>query len=100
MKEFLVYTGLRILLFLGSLAIVVGLWWLVADEVNLVWAVVIAFVLSGLASYRLLNPHRERFAQVVEQRAERATSKLQEARAREDVEGDEADPDGRGQDPR
>lgn len=100
MKEFLVYTGLRILLFLGSLAIVVGLWWLVADEVNLVWAVVIAFVLSGLASYRLLNPHRERFAQVVEQRAERATSKLQEARAREDVEGDEADPDGQGQDPR
>jgi hypothetical protein len=57
---------------------------------------VIAFVLSGLVAWRLLNPHRERFAQVVEERAGRATAKFHEARAREDDAGD-AESGGEGQ---
>ena len=31
-KEFWIYTGLRIVLFLASLALVIGVWMMVADE--------------------------------------------------------------------
>ena len=85
-KEFVVYTGLRVLLFIGSLAIVTGIWMLVSDSVPLVWPVVIAFVVSGVASYFLLNRPRAAFARRVEERAARATARFEEMRAREDVE--------------
>ena len=85
MKEFWIYTGLRLLLFAGSLAIVVGVWFLFATEVPIWWAAVIAFVVSGLGSYFLLNRQREALAQHVQTRAERMSSKLEEMRAREDV---------------
>ena len=90
MKEFLVYTGLRLALFVGSLAIIVGIWTVAAPDgvVPIVWAVVLAFVVSGVASYFLLNAHRERFARVVSARAERATARFDERRAAEDVEDD------------
>ena len=85
MKEFVVYTGLRILLFLATLAVVLGAWVLLADEANLFVAVVIAFVLSGVGSYYLLERQRSAFATRVEARAERATAAFEERRAREDV---------------
>jgi hypothetical protein len=72
-KEFLVYTALRIALFLGSLAIVFGVWFAVTGEVPVVWAVVIAFVMSGIGSYYLLSVPREAFARRVETRASAAT---------------------------
>jgi len=84
-KEFWIYTLLRIVLFLGSLGIVVGVWRLVDDEVPVFWAVVIAFVMSGLGSYFLLNRPREALAQRVDQRAQRMTSKLEEMRTKEDA---------------
>ncbi len=83
-KEFWIYTGLRIGLFLGSLAIVVGIWAAVAGDVNGIWAVIIAFLISGVGSYFLLNQQREAFAQRVQVRAEKATAKLEEMRAKED----------------
>lgn len=85
MKEFAVYTVLRIALFLGSLAIVAGTWWLVADAVPVLWAVIIAFLLSGIGSYYLLNGPREAFARRVEERAARASRAFEERKAREDV---------------
>ena len=85
MKEFWVYTGLRVLLFLASLGIVVGAWFLVAGEVPVVWAVIVAFLMSGVGSYFVLNVQRARFAQRVERRAERMTSKIEEMRAKEDA---------------
>ncbi len=85
MKEFVIYTALRILLFIASLALVVGIWMLVADQVPILWAVVIAFAVSGLASYFLLNGPRAAFARRVEERAARATAAFEERRAREDV---------------
>ena len=85
MKEFVVYTGLRILLFLATLAVVLGAWVLLADEANLFVAVVIAFVLSGVGSYYLLERQRSAFASRVEARAERASAAFEERRAREDV---------------
>lgn len=85
MKEFVVYTGLRILLFLATLGVVLGAWVLVADEANLLISVVIAFIVSGIGSYYLLERQRAAFARRVEARAERATTAFEERRAKEDV---------------
>ena len=87
MKEFLVYTGLRLALFAGSLGIIVGIWSVLSADgsVPLLWAVVLAFLVSGVASYFLLNAHRERFARKVSERAERATAAFDQRRAAEDA---------------
>ena len=85
-KEFWIYTALRIVLFLGSLGLVVGVWFFFADEVPIFWAVVIAFAMSGFGSYFLLNRPREALAKRVDERAQRMTTKLDEMRAKEDAE--------------
>jgi len=84
-KEFVVYTALRIVLFLASLAVVIGVWMLFADQVPLTWAVIIAFIVSGVGSYFVLNRQRAAFARRVEERAERATAKFEEMKSREDA---------------
>lgn len=84
-KEFVVYTALRIVLFFASLAVVIGVWMLLSDSVPLLWAVVIAFVMSGIASYFLLNRQRAAFARRVDERANRARARYEEMRAREDA---------------
>lgn len=84
MKEFWIYTGMRIALFVASLGVVAGVWMLLSDEVPLLWVVVVAFVVSGVASYVLLNRQREAFARRVEARAERASAAFEAARAKED----------------
>ena len=84
-KEFVVYTGLRIGLFLASLVVVFGVWALVADTVPILWVVVISFVMSGLASYFLLNRQRAAFARRVELRAERMQERYEAMKAKEDV---------------
>ncbi|GAA1477949.1 hypothetical protein GCM10009623_23950 [Nocardioides aestuarii] len=84
MKEFWTYTGLRIALFVASFGVVAGVWMLVSDEVPLFWVVVIAFVLSGVASYVVLNPQREAFARRVEERAGRASAAFEASKAKED----------------
>jgi hypothetical protein len=89
-KEFVVYTVLRILLFVASLAIVAGIWLLLTDEVPLLWVLVLGFALSGIASYFLLNRQRAAFAGRVEERAQKATARFEEMRAREDA--DEPEP--------
>lgn len=85
MKEFWIYTLLRVVLFLGTLAAVVGVWLLVADQVPVLWALVVAFAISGVASYFVLARSREAFARKVQGRAERATAAFEERRAREDA---------------
>ena len=84
-KEFWVYTLLRLVLFLASLGIVAGAWVLIAGEVNLLVAIVAAFLLSGLGSYYLLDRQREAFARRVQGRAEKATAKIEEMRSKEDA---------------
>lgn len=85
MKEFVVYTGLRVLLLAAAFGIVAGVWSLVADEFNVGIAFAVAFVLSGLGSYFLLDRQREAFAQRVEARAARATAAFEQMKAKEDV---------------
>lgn len=84
MKEFWIYTALRLGLFVGSLAIVFGIWFAIAGSVPVVWAVAIAFVLSGVGSYFLLTGQREALAVKVEGRAQRVTQRIEESRSKED----------------
>lgn len=84
-KQFVVYTGLRIVLFLATLGVITGVWLLVADEANLFVAVVLAFVVSGIGSYYLLERQRAAFGQRVEERAARATAAFEQMKAKEDA---------------
>src|SRR5262249_37620639 len=65
-KEFWIYTLLRVVLFLASFGIVVGVWFLIAGEAQLLWAIVIAFLMSGLGSYFVLDRQREALARRVQ----------------------------------
>jgi uncharacterized membrane protein len=84
-KEFVVYTLLRLVLFGAAFAVVAGVWLAVSDTVPVMWVLVIAVVVSGVASYFLLNRPRESFAQRVDERARRASEAFETRRAREDV---------------
>lgn len=84
MKEFWIYTGLRLGLFVGAFCIVFGVWYAVADSVPVIWVVVIAFVISGVASYVLLERQRSAFAVKVEGRAGRITERYETMRSKED----------------
>ncbi|MFC7496653.1 MULTISPECIES: DUF4229 domain-containing protein [unclassified Nocardioides] len=85
MKEFWIYTLMRLALFIGSFGIVVGVWFLVDDEVPILWAVVIAFLMSGLGSYFLLDRPREALARRVQERAERMSARVEQSRTKEDT---------------
>ena len=87
MKEFVVYTALRLLLFAATFGIVIGIWLLVSGSANVFAAVLIAFVASGVGSYFLLNRPREALARRVEVKAQRATQAFEERRAKEDADG-------------
>ena len=76
---------MRIGLFVSSLVVVTGVWMLVTGEVPVLWAVVIAFALSGIGSYFLLNRQREAFARRVEARAQRMTARYDEMKTKEDA---------------
>jgi hypothetical protein len=86
-KHFVVYTVLRFGLFLASYAVLSGLAVLVFgnDPVVFVVSLFVAAVVSSLLSLRFLAGPRERFAQSVEARAERARAKFEEIRSSEDA---------------
>jgi uncharacterized membrane protein len=65
--------------------VIAGIMALIFDgQLNLFWAVILAFVVSGIASYFVLNRQREAFARRVEQRASKAAAAFEERKARED----------------
>jgi uncharacterized membrane protein len=84
-KEFWIYTGLRLLLFVASAAVVFGVWIAIAGSAPIMWVLLIALVLSGVGSYFLLGRQRAALARHVDERARRATQKFDELRAKEDV---------------
>jgi uncharacterized membrane protein YedE/YeeE len=87
-KEFIVYTALRLGLFVAALAIISGVWFRVSDQMSGVEGLLVlglAFVVSGVASYFLLNRQREAFARRVERRAERMQTRFEEMKSKEDV---------------
>lgn len=85
-KPFVIYTLLRLGLFVATYAVLGGLWiLLVGTDGSLLWPFIAAVIVSSVLSLKLLSKHRERFAAVVQQRAERATARFDEIKAREDA---------------
>lgn len=84
MKSFWIYTAMRLGLFIGCFAIIFGVWFLISDSVPIFWVVLIAFVVSGVASFFILERQRNALAAKVEGQADRASSKLEEHRSQED----------------
>jgi len=86
-KHFVVYTALRLGLFVLCWVVLAGAGTLVFDSTAKVgiWALVLAAVTSSLLSLRLLAGPREQFAQSVQARAERAAAAFEEMKSREDV---------------
>jgi uncharacterized membrane protein len=81
-KEFVVYTLLRLALLAATFAIVAGIWALADGGFPWFPVLVVAFVISGIASYFLLNPQRTAFATKVERRA---TAAVERSRSKEDA---------------
>jgi hypothetical protein len=84
-KEFWIYTGLRLLLFAASVVIVGAIWLAIAHSANVMWVLIISLVVSGLASFFLLGRQRTALAQHVNDRAHRASARFEEMKAKEDV---------------
>ncbi len=83
-KEFWIYTGLRAAMFVAAFLVIFGVWFLVADSVNVLIVIMAAFLVSGFASYVLLAPQRNAFAHRVAGRADRIVDKFDEMKAKED----------------
>jgi uncharacterized membrane protein len=84
-KAFWTYTLMRVLLFVATAAVVFGAWVLIRGQAPIMWVLIIAFLVSGVASFFLLNRQRSAFATQVDERAHRAAAKFEEMRAKEDV---------------
>ncbi len=86
MKEFWVYTASRLGLFVVSYAAIAGVYLLVGDDtqVPLIWPFLLAAIISSIASVYLLRGQRERFAAVVQRRADAASTRFEEMRSKED----------------
>lgn len=86
MKEFFVYTVARIGLLVLALVLVAVVYALVGGEGAMpwFWLLLIAIVISAIASVYLLRGPRARFAAVVERRAAGASRRFEQARAKED----------------
>ncbi len=85
MKAFVIYTLLRLLLFVATYAVCAGVWALTFGSDGLLLVpLLFAVIGSSLLSLKLLAPQRERFAAVIEARAQRASQRFEERKARED----------------
>lgn len=84
-KEFWIYTGLRLIFFAASVVVIGGVWLAVSDSASVMWILILSLAVSGLASYFLLGNQRTALARHVDERARRATEKFEELKAKEDV---------------
>ena len=83
MKEFAVYTLARIGLFVASYVMITGVF-LAFGRSSVLLQIVLAAVVSAVASYYLLQGPRQRFAARVDARAANIARRFEETRARED----------------
>ena len=91
-KEFWIYTALRLVLFAASFGIVVGVWFIFTDSVPILWALVIALVMSGLGSFFVLDRQREALAVRVQSREEAMSARIEEMKSKEEADDDSAQP--------
>ncbi len=86
MKAFAIYTALRLGIFVACYAVLGWIYLGVFGKTGaLLWPFLAAIVISSFLSWKYLAPQRERFAAVVQGRAERASAKIEEMRSKEDV---------------
>ena len=86
MKEFWVYTGARVGLFLVCYGVIFGTWALIGGlPVPLLWPLVLAAVVSSGLALVLLRGMRTRFNASVQARAERMSRRFEDLRAKEDI---------------
>jgi ABC-type bacteriocin/lantibiotic exporter with double-glycine peptidase domain len=86
MKYFLLYTLARV----GLFAVAFGIIWLVLFSWvswtygSLLWTVMLAAIISAIASIFVLRSLRERFGSEIAARAERMSKRIEAARSAED----------------
>ena len=83
MKDFLVYTVARLGLLVASFLVIWGIFRALGSY-DLLVVLILAAVVSAVASYYLLQGPRARFAARVDSRASRAAQRFEESRAKED----------------
>ena len=81
----MIYTALRLLMFVATGALVFGIWLAVAGHAPIMWVLLIALVISGAVSYVVLSRQRTALARHVDERARRASENFEKMRAKEDV---------------
>ncbi|MEV6285405.1 DUF4229 domain-containing protein [Kribbella sp. NPDC051770] len=81
MKEFLIYTGLRLALFAASFAV---LWFALSSWLGLFPLLLIALIVSSILSIFVLRAWRDRLAARIDTRATLMTERLEAARKAED----------------
>ena len=83
MRDFVVYTGLRLVLF----AVAFGVFWLpLHNDLSIFPILLLALVASAIASVFVLRSARERFAGTIDARARRMSQRFEESRRAEDGE--------------
>ena len=80
----MVYTLARIGLFLASWVVAAGAWTLATGTIAILGPLLVAAVVSAVASYYLLQGPRERLAAQVDARARRVADRFEDVRSRED----------------
>ena len=90
MKDFWLYTLARFGIFAALLAVAMVVFWLAngREGVWIVWPVLTAAVTSSIISTYALRGMRDKVAATVQARAARATTRMEEMRAREDAADD------------
>jgi membrane protein implicated in regulation of membrane protease activity len=81
MKEFAIYTGLRLALFAATF----GILWLAFHNWLTIWPLaLVALIITSILSLFVLRSARERLAGKIESRADRLSARLEASRKAED----------------
>lgn len=86
MKDFAIYTGLRLVLFAACFAV---LWFALNDWLSIFPVLLVALIVSSILSIFVLRAARDRLAGSIERRASRISSKIEASRRAEDEDEDE-----------
>jgi uncharacterized membrane protein len=81
MKEFAIYTGLRLALFAACFAV---LWFALNNWLTLFPLLLVALIVSSILSIFVLRAARDRLAGTIERRAGRITERIEQSRRAED----------------
>ncbi|MFC5266162.1 DUF4229 domain-containing protein [Kribbella qitaiheensis] len=81
MKEFAIYTGLRLALFAVCFAV---LWFALNNWLTVFPLLLVALIVSSILSIFVLRAARDRLAGTIEQRAGRISERIEQSRRAED----------------